>query len=91
MADGHFHLLCRMHLGKDYTDEEIRQRYKTFFEGEEDGKDRELTDDQVERFRYRTRYFIDSGSIGSREFVAPSASYGISWVSMNCCSNSNSF
>lgn len=47
----HFHLLCRMHLGKDYTDEEIRQRYKAFFEGEEDDKDRELTDDQVEGFR----------------------------------------
>lgn len=51
MADGHFHLLCRMHLGKEYTDEEIRQRYRTFFEGEEDDKDRELTDEKVERFR----------------------------------------
>ncbi len=28
-----FHILCGMHLGKDYTDEEIRQRYKAFFEG----------------------------------------------------------
>lgn len=51
LMGNHFHLLCRMHLGKDYTDEEIRQRYKAFFEGEEDDKDRELTDDQVERFR----------------------------------------
>ena len=51
MAGRHFHLLCRMHLGKDYTDEDIRQRYKAFFEGEDDMKDRELTDYQVERFR----------------------------------------
>jgi len=51
MADGHFHLLYRMHLGKDYTDEQIRQRYRAFFEGEADDKDRELTDDQVEGFR----------------------------------------
>jgi len=40
-----------MHLGKDYTDEQIRQRYRAFFEGEADDKDRELTDDQVEGFR----------------------------------------
>ncbi len=51
LMGSHFHLLCRMHLGKQYADEEIRQRYKAFFEGEEDVKDRELTDDQVERFR----------------------------------------
>ncbi len=24
LMGSHFHLLCRMHLGKDYTDEEIR-------------------------------------------------------------------
>jgi len=40
-----------MHLGKTYTDEDIRQRYKAFFEGEEDEKDRELTDHRVQRFR----------------------------------------
>ena len=40
-----------MHLGRDYTDEEIRRRYKAFFEGETDDRDRELTDNQVERFR----------------------------------------
>ena len=40
-----------MHLGKEHTDEEIRQRYRTFFEGQEEDRDRELTDDQVERFR----------------------------------------
>ncbi len=53
LMGNHFHLLCRMHLGKDYTDENIRQRYKTFFAGEEDNRDRELTDDQVERFRVK--------------------------------------
>jgi len=26
--------------------------------------------DKVERFRYRTRYFTDSGIIGSKDFVA---------------------
>jgi len=51
LMGNHFHLLCRMHLGKDYTDEEIRQRYKALFEGETDDRDRELTDDQVQGFR----------------------------------------
>jgi len=53
MADGHFHILCRMHLEREYTDDDIRQRYKAFIEGELDTKDRELTDVQVERFRKR--------------------------------------
>jgi len=51
LMGNHFHLLCRMHLGSEYSDGDIRQRYKAFFEGEMDAKDRELTDDQVERFR----------------------------------------
>ena len=51
LMGNHFHLLCRMHLGEDYTDENIRLRYKAFFEGEADAKDRELTDDQVECLR----------------------------------------
>ena len=38
-------------MGREYADDDIRQRYKAFFEGEIDGKDRELTDDQVERLR----------------------------------------
>jgi len=29
---------------------------------------------EFDKFRYRTRYFIDSGIIGSREFVNPPAS-----------------
>ena len=40
-----------MHLGSEYTDEDIRERYRAFFEGQLDQKDRELTDDQVEGFR----------------------------------------
>ena len=47
----HFHLLCRMHLGSEYSDEEIKKRYTDYFKGKEDNKDRELTDDQVEYFR----------------------------------------
>jgi len=51
LMGNYFHLLCRMHLGRDYTDDDIRKRYEAFFEGEVDEKGRELTDDQVERFR----------------------------------------
>jgi len=47
----HFHLLCRMHLGSEYSDETIRKRYKRLFADEEVKKDRELTDGQVEFFR----------------------------------------
>ncbi len=53
LMGNHFHLLCRMHLGKDYTDEDIRQRYQAFFADEEDKKDLELTEDQVARFRQK--------------------------------------
>jgi len=51
LMGNHFHLLCRMHLGTDYTDEQIRERHKLFFEAQIDEKDRELSDDQVQRFR----------------------------------------
>ena len=52
LMGNHFHLLTRMHLGTEYTDEEIKERYKAFFEGdEEDNKDRELTDGQVAFYR----------------------------------------
>jgi len=47
----HFHLLCRMHLGTEYSDEIIRERYKRLFADEKEKKDRELTDGQVEFFR----------------------------------------
>ena len=47
----HFHLLCRMHLGSEYSDEEIKKRYKDFFKGDEENKDRELSDSQIEYFR----------------------------------------
>ena len=47
----HFHLLARMHVGTDFTDEEIRKRYEGFFAT--DGKDKplDLTDGQVSHFR----------------------------------------
>ena len=32
-------------------------------------QERDFKLDEFDRFRYRTRYFIDSGVIGSREFV----------------------
>jgi len=51
LMGNHFHLLCRMHLGSEYTDKQIKKRYKDFFKGNEDNKDRELTDGQVDYFR----------------------------------------
>ena len=51
LMGNHFHLLCRMHLGTDYTDDEIKRRYRAFFQTQEDPADRELTDDQVQHFR----------------------------------------
>jgi REP element-mobilizing transposase RayT len=47
----HIHILCRMHLGSEYTDKEIKKRYKEFFKGDEDNKNRELTDGQVAFYR----------------------------------------
>jgi len=41
------HILCRMHLGSEYTDEAIRKRYKDYFKGDVGNKDRELTDGKV--------------------------------------------
>ena len=43
----HIHILCRMHLGSEYTDEAIRKRYKDYFKGDVGNKDRELTDGKV--------------------------------------------
>jgi len=51
LMGNHFHLLCRMHLGGEYSDDDIRQRYKALFKDELDEKDRDLTDLQVEHFR----------------------------------------
>jgi putative transposase len=48
IMDTHFHLLCRMHMGSEFSDEEIKQRYQDFFKDDEDRKDLELTDGQVE-------------------------------------------
>jgi hypothetical protein len=33
-------------------------------------RNKEFEISRIDRFRYRTRYFTDSGIIGSREFVA---------------------
>ena len=35
-----------------------------------EGQENYLEISRVDRFRYRTRYFTDSGIIGSKEFVA---------------------
>ena len=51
LMGNHFHLLVRMHPGSDYTDEEIKKRYKDFFKDEAENKDRELTDGQVNYYR----------------------------------------
>jgi len=37
-------------------------------------RERDFKLGEFDKFRYRTRYFIDSGIIGSREFVDPPAS-----------------
>lgn len=53
LMGNHFHLLVRMHPGKDYTSGEINRRYKAFFEANISQKDDapELTDWQVSHFR----------------------------------------
>ena len=68
LMGNHFYLLCRMHLGKDYTDDDIRQRYKAFFADQEDNKDRELTEDQVERFRVKWDQRNNEGGLLSLDF-----------------------
>lgn len=51
LMGNHFHLLVRMHPGSNYTDEEIKKRYKDFFKDDVENKDRELTDGQVNYYR----------------------------------------
>jgi hypothetical protein len=49
-----------------FIDDEILERYVDFY-GDERIREFELS--KSDRFRYRTRYFTDSGIIGSKEFV----------------------
>ena len=58
--------------------ERLRYYRKFLYEkGDIAGTDKERARDfelnQLDKFRYRTRYFIDSGIIGSSEFVDPPA------------------
>jgi hypothetical protein len=68
-----------------FTDEEIQQRFEAFYrESQAFSKGQipyfrqklsnlsEFEISRINRFRYRTRYFSDSGVIGSKEFVAES-------------------
>lgn len=53
LMGNHFHLLIRMSLGKDYTDEEIQERYRNFFGSDAKDKAPDLTDGQIPHFRSR--------------------------------------
>ena len=44
----HFHLLVRMHSGREYSDEDIKKRYKDYYGG---NKKRNLEDGQIPYFR----------------------------------------
>ena len=48
LMGNHFHLLVRMHLGEGYDDEEIKRRFKVYYEGDEK---RHLGDAQIPYFR----------------------------------------
>jgi REP element-mobilizing transposase RayT len=51
LMGNHFHLLVRMHPESNFTDEEIKKRYKDFFKDDDENKDRELSDGQVAFYR----------------------------------------
>jgi hypothetical protein len=56
-----------------FTDEDIRKRFETFYaDSRAFAKERknEFEISRIRRFRYRTRYFTDSGIIGSKKFVS---------------------
>jgi REP element-mobilizing transposase RayT len=48
LMGNHFHLLVRMHLGDDYSDEEIRRRFKIYYS---DDKNRKLLEGQIPYLR----------------------------------------
>ena len=48
MMGNHFHLLVRMHPGEDYSDDEIRKRFKLMYR---DKKDRKLSEGQIPYLR----------------------------------------
>jgi hypothetical protein len=82
----HFHLLVRVIPEYKFTDDEILKRYvyeagslsrsdkgrAKVIEDKvaEKERSREFELSRSDRFRYRTRYFTDSGIIGSKEFVS---------------------
>jgi putative transposase len=51
LMGNHFHLLTRMHVGADFTDEQIRKRYEDFFPTDGKHKPLDLTDGQISHFR----------------------------------------
>ena len=48
LLDNHFHLLLRMHTGDEYSDEEVKKRFKLYYR---DNTKRELNDGQIPYFR----------------------------------------
>jgi len=51
LMGNHFHLLTRMHVGADFTDDDIRKRYEGFFAAGGEDKPLDLTDGQISHFR----------------------------------------
>lgn len=63
----YFHLLVKMKTSDEYSDIEISKRFKLNY-GKERKKEYKMG--EVDRFKYRTRYFTDGAIIGSKSFVS---------------------
>ncbi len=48
LMGNHFHLLVRMHPGSEYSDEEVKRRFKTYYGNDEN---REVGEDQLPSLR----------------------------------------
>ena len=56
MMSNHFHLLVRMHPGKDYSDTDIKERYKRYYG---DDKSFPMTEEGVQHFRKKWEKLSD--------------------------------
>ncbi len=68
ITGNHFHILVRMHPGDDYSDEEIKRRFRVYYS---DDQEREIGEGQIPFFRdkwanlseYVKEINVDPGSI----------------------------